>query len=738
MPPLTSALIGPGSLLQSSLPGTVGPVRAVLRTPRLDAVVRTPVAGSSGVPGEAGPSGEPAAMALHPYSRDQHRPDENWRRGLIASSETLQPACLAQRPGTRWWPGNLEALSIEPDGVVHHWRDPNPRLDRPWERAGVLAPPAGAVALAAHLGGLDALVASDGGVRHLRWGNRLGRPDARGWRDAGALPVAEASGVDVVATPGRLDAVVTTADGVVWLTHARGSWRRRAVVAGPGDGPASVAASRGELFVAVPRGSGFDVHRAGRGAPRFERIERVECGLQGVAAVSLTASRLDGWLQALVQEGTSLFQWHRQRYDGGVRWMRAACLRFDDREPARAASRPSVKVAQITGDIDTQPSVRGRVTLSSSASRSGVLGTDLGVRVERGGASYLLCGDTHWRSPLLATRDSIAAISPDGPVPGAPGFEFHGAPLRLEGGGATMREYDVPLDAFEFGGRWFLFATSNHFMHHQVMGRSVLARAVGEPRLSGRSRRPLRFETLTTVSSHRLVNISCGWVPAAGLGLSEASEEPSDKQILALWGCGAYRADDLFLAVLDPDAAPLLGRPCFSPGRLGLRFYAGLRGGRPVWTPRESDARPLLPGALGELSVRWVPKIGRYVLLAMSGPEDPVGPAVTLRTSETPWGPWSPRIALFDWIARGMSFDDPSSRFIRATLEASEPVGDRIFRGQRDATGGAYAPYLFDTRLDAPDLVLRYTLSTWNPYQIVLMEQRLDAEALAAGSSPAG
>ena len=27
------------------------------------------------------------------------------------------------------------------------------------------------------------------------------------------------------------------------------------------------------------------------------------------------------------------------------------------------------------------------------------------------------------------------------------------------------------------------------------------------------------------------------------------------KQILALWGCGAYRADDLFLAVLDPDAA---------------------------------------------------------------------------------------------------------------------------------------------------------------------------------------
>ena len=48
-----------------------------------------------------------------------------------------------------------------------------------------------------------------------------------------------------------------------------------------------------------------------------------------------------------------------------------------------------------------------------------------------------------------------------------------------------------------------------------------------------------------------------------------------------------------------------------------------------------------------------------------------------------------------------------------------------MFRGQANATGAAYAPYLFDARIEGGQLVLRYTLSTWNPYQVVLMQHRL-------------
>lgn len=95
---------------------------------------------------------------------------------------------------------------------------------------------------------------------------------------------------------------------------------------------------------------------------------------------------------------------------------------------------------------------------------------------------------------------------------------------------------------------------------------------------------------------------------------------------------------------------------------------------------------------------------------------------MTLRWAEHPWGPWTPRLRLLDWVAGGMS-SDPFTRFIKTGPD--DEVGDRIFRAQARSTGGAYAPYLFDSRRDGDDLVLRYTLSTWNPYQVVLLEHRL-------------
>jgi hypothetical protein len=71
-----------------------------------------------------------------------------------------------------------------------------------------------------------------------------------------------------------------------------------------------------------------------------------------------------------------------------------------------------------------------------------------------------------------------------------------------------------------------------------------------------------------------------------------------------------------------------------------------------------------------------------------------------------------------------MAHHDEASRFIRAH-HAGDPVGDAIFPLQRAMTGAAYAPCVFDARAEGDTLVLRYTLSTWNPYQVVLMEHRL-------------
>jgi len=244
---------------------------------------------------------------------------------------------------------------------------------------------------------------------------------------------------------------------------------------------------------------------------------------------------------------------------------------------------------------------------------------------------------------------------------------------------------------------------------------------------------------LTTFSDYRFINVALQLRPAAtvpGFGGSG--------QVLLIWGSGAYRADDLRLAVIDlRDPALwslLLDRETFPVGLLGTRYYTGSCGGMPLWSAHEVDARPLLwPGALGELSVRWVPELERDVLMAMSSPEDPIGAAVWMRTARQPWGPWSARRQVFDWVQDGMGYRRPdrAGKFIHdASVIPDDHRGDCIFDPQCGSGGAAYAPYLHDVRRIGERVTLRYTLSTWNPYQVMLMSHDMsmpDLQALEGG-----
>ncbi|MFT4296435.1 MAG: DUF4185 domain-containing protein, partial [Micropruina sp.] len=447
--------------------------------------------------------------------------------------------------------------------------------------------------------------------------------------------------------------------------------------------------------------------------------DAAEWGGGTVLAAATAATRLaNGWVQALVQVDGSIYHLHRQLTRGGVRWFRQACLRLADHAPFTDAAEPSRKLAQVSGERDNRPSGTA-ATLASAHPGSGVRGTDLGVRVDHAGRTFLLFGDTHWASrPWLGTRDAIAEVPrPDDELPAV---RFHGAPLTVRGGRVTLREYDVPQDGFSLDGELYAFFSSDHFRNAQAMGRSVLARArTSDLAIDPREhRRRIRFDHLATFSDHRFVNVS---VQRRGTRL-------------LIWGTGAYRADDLRLARVEltgsvaaglrrGDAAPFLTAVEYWTGS-GSGAGPGNAAGPGNWSATEADAVPLLsPGALGEISVRWVPALGRYLMLAMSGPDDPAGAAVLLRTASEPWGPWSPRLRLLDWIADGMRPADGSRRFIRSS--AHDVVGDAVFAGQAGSTGAAYAPYFFDARRDGDAVVLRYTLSTWNPYQVVLMRHRL-------------
>lgn len=556
-------------------------------------------------------------------------------------------------------------------------------------------------------------------------------------------------------SPRRLEALIATANGDGSLTvhhyfagqqRPDNPWLRGDAISHTALGPGALS-QRGwagtrshELVAHIPEPDGL-VEYAWRvndaATMRWRRIGLVDAapephrpdwdGPQGapewgsgrVVAVATAQTRLrTGWVQAIVQVDGSLYHLHRQQRAGKVRWLRHACIRLADPEPFAVAESSSVKLAQVSGEVDSQPNPDGppRRTLSTSFSRSGVRGTDLGVRVEHAGRSYLLFGDTHWQRRWLGTRDAIAEVID--PAADRPRFSFHGSPLAIAGGLTTTREYDVPLDAFDVGGELYAFFTSNHFADAQVMGRSVLTAA---PELTidpAQRRRPLRFDHLGTFSSHRFINVSV--------------QQRGD--LLYLWGSGAYRADDLRLARVDLTTRGLaegLRDGSADAFLAAVQYWTGSTADDATWSDREADAVPLLaPGAHGEVSVRWVPELDRYLMLTMSGPEDPIGPSVVLRTAPQPWGPWSQRVRLLDWIAAGMFAGDPVQRFIRFSADGTDPVGDNIFRGQANATGAAYAPYFYDARLDGEALVLRYTLSTWNPYQVVLMRHRLEPSDL--------
>ena len=198
--------------------------------------------------------------------------------------------------------------------------------------------------------------------------------------------------------------------------------------------------------------------------------------------------------------------------------------------------------------------------------------------------------------------------------------------------------------------------------------------------------------------------------PAPGL--------PPGGPFVLLWGTGDYRKSDAYLSVV-PVAE-------FESGK-GTRYFAGMdAAGAPTWSDNESDAKAIVTnGTLGDLSVTWCKDLGLWLMLYDSR-TNPFG--IAFSYSHTPWGPWSDPQVLFT-PARdgglGKFIHDPNAK-------SDDGVAGPVFapKSQSDPgaiRGGAYAPYAVErwTKVRASELNLYYTLSTGNPYVVVLMKSRL-------------
>jgi hypothetical protein len=351
----------------------------------------------------------------------------------------------------------------------------------------------------------------------------------------------------------------------------------------------------------------------------------------------------------------------------------------------------TTKLSQLTGDFDRE---RGTPTTSRTLSRFGLWGTDLGASFEHEGRTFFLFGDSiDDGTPHPMCGDSIASSVDLDPTDGLE-LDFvvdgNGKYVSPEVPDTRLACYEVPLDGISANGAMYVWFSTD------TMSRSVLARSDD----NGRT-----FARVHDLSSGHFVNVSV----------------VREGNVLYLFGSGTYRASEVFLARVPIDAIE---------DRDAYRFYAGPN--RPAdepsdgcsdsWVADEAAAVPLFgPACVGELSAHHDAALDAWVVLYNC--DQPRG--VQARIARGPTGPWSEQVTVFDpWTNGGYC------HFMHASYEWGHC--DEVQDPNRDNEwGGEYGPYLierFSRSVGEHAASLVFVLSTWNPYNTMLMQTELRYE----------
>ena len=343
------------------------------------------------------------------------------------------------------------------------------------------------------------------------------------------------------------------------------------------------------------------------------------------------------------------------------------------------------KVCQLTGDFDREI---GKATLNETGKRFGITATDLGSSFEHKGKLYFLFGDSWGRPGDLDAIGWTESVDPERIK-----LEFHtgedGKWIPPKVPGIGQGAFEIPSGGTSLDGTMFVAFTET--LSGRQMARSVIARS----RDDGRT-----FEMLYELSRDKFINGAFwqadGWV--------------------YVYGSGKYRTSSVCLARVRPSDIGV---------RTGWEFFTGIdSAGTPLWKRRESDAVPLfLHDVVGELSVAWLPPVNRYVMLYNSS--RPRG--ITMRSARTPWGPWSEGSVIFDpWRDKGYG------HFLHVPPRSGGT--DKLHEADRENEfGGEYGPFIMAryTRGTPDRCTITYTMSTWNPYQVVIMRSELKLENAA-------
>ncbi|CAN5405900.1 hypothetical protein BH09SUM1_BH09SUM1_30770 [soil metagenome] len=359
--------------------------------------------------------------------------------------------------------------------------------------------------------------------------------------------------------------------------------------------------------------------------------------------------------------------------------------------PPRHFPHETRKLSQLTGDYD-QP--LREPTLNRTDERSHVIGTDLGNSFLHHGKLVFLFGDTFGRpgdQDSFAFGDTNFVENPALRFPKDPDGAFE----VIDPPGILRSAFCVPSGGISVAGKMDVFYTSD--WRKPNMTRSVLLQSADD----GENWRVLldvsKDDPATPQFDAKFINCDAALVKPGEANFPFSTDAQST---VLIWGSGAYRASDLYLV-----AAPEATFEDKSTWR-----YRTAEG----WSASESDAAPLFHHPqIGEFSVEWIAQLGRWMLLYNS--TSPRG--IVMRTAEKPWGPWSePDLILDPWKDRAYG----EYMHIKP---APEPVDLFSDPGRENEFGGEYAPYLIPgtARGTAERCEIFYVMSTWNPYETVLM-----------------
>jgi hypothetical protein len=651
------------------------------------------------------------------YWHDNGNVQYTWVRGQVITHNATGPGCIIQSDFRGGSHGNFEVVVPEGRNLVHYFHD-NGNVASPWQRGQIISTSSTgpATIIQSDFRGGDhgnfEVVVLEGAnlVHYFHENNNVNNPWRRGQlisnhaSSPGTIIQSDFRGGD----HGNFEVLVREGTALVHYFHENNNvnnpWRRGQTVSMTPGGPAVMIQSdfhsgdHGNFEVLTIEGNSLVhyFHDNGNVANPWRRGQTVTSPATSVGGLlqSDFKGQHGNFEVAVFNRGQVTHLFHD---NGNVNnaWQSGQVI---------APSGRSQKVCQLTGETDFQ--YRG-ATKNHSQSRFSVGGTDLGYPFEHDGRLYFLFGDT--AGSTGDGRDSIA-YTRDADPEACPQLDWiaDGSTFRpIQANSVSMAYFEVPSTGFSANGAMYVFVWTDHkdLFRKDAQGNEVFSNPLGHAALLRSDDQGRTFRLIWDRLGDKLIYLSSVVVNNEDVpGLPERTG-----QGLLIFGSGKYRASNPYLAYIPLNVVEQKSRVSYFTGIDTVTH-------QPKWGAETTATQLFNNPCVGELSVTWNRNLRQWMMLYNC--DNPGG--VVARVADKPWGPWSGPAVLFD-----AAVDAGTCYFLRGSADCG-PATDP-FSPANGGPGGVYGPYVIPryTRGGPQNTTIYYVMSTWNPYQVVLMKSTL-------------